>query len=200
MYIYYANDAFKVDGNIFNLTGGTTTNYAIIMSLCNVTSTVRGTVDNNVVNISSSSTQYGISIQSSNYYSANNNKITATGTSTGTMYPLYNYNTSTSYGKDVYVNSNDVTATGNGSMYVYGHYLASNSQFDNNKIGLGTSANTGARYVYAGYTSCNNVTANNNDITTNTTNSLSYLYAYYSSCTNVSFNNNKVSINAGART
>ncbi|MEZ5017222.1 MAG: right-handed parallel beta-helix repeat-containing protein [Flavipsychrobacter sp.] len=196
-YTWYADGAFEISGNTLTSTSATSTNYPMYFYYCDGTSTERGSISNNNITVSSSTSIYNY-IYYSNYYSISGNKIDLT--SSSTIYPLYNYNYNSStafgYGKDCYIENNEITATTNSTIYLYGHYYyQQNPKFNNNKITF--NGGSGTQYIYGGYYYQYNMEFNGNTIKMDGTSGSKYLYAgYYYSRNNFEFSNNDVEINS----
>jgi parallel beta-helix repeat protein len=197
-YAYYADGAFKINGNSYTGTSITGTNYPINMYYCDATNANRGSVDNNIINVSSSTSIYNY-IYYSNHYSVSGNKITMTSPS-GTLYPLYNYNyTSTTYdyGNNVNIDNNEFTATTSGTIQMYTHYYYNrNGTFNGNKVTFNGS--TGSQSIYAGYY-LENFKFNNNTINiTITTGQLTYYAGYYEAINGFEYIGNTLNVTAGS--
>ncbi len=196
-YTWYADGEFEISGNTLTSTSATSTNYPFYFYYCDGTSTNRGTINNNNITVSSTTTIYNY-IYYSNYYSVSGNKITLS--SSSTLYPLYNYNynssTAFTYGKDCYIENNEITATTNGTIYLYGHYYyQQNPKFNNNKITF--NGGTGTQYIYGGYYYQYNMEFNNNTIKMTGTSGSKYIYAgYYYARNNFEYSGNNIEINS----
>ncbi|MCB9064987.1 MAG: right-handed parallel beta-helix repeat-containing protein [Chitinophagales bacterium] len=195
-YTYYADGAFEFSGNKvdINRTSSSSTTYGFRFYYCDGTSSNRGKIDNNEFTAKTRGSIYNY-IYYSNYYSFSGNKIYDYTTS-GSVYPLYNYNNSTSRGKQVYINNNDIYSRGTSTTYLYTHYSGNNlgNTFNNNKV---TIARASSLYMYTNYSSNTNLQTNNNtfDITSTST---FYWYNGYSSSDQTEFNGNKVTVNNGS--
>src|SRR5690606_14179386 len=99
-------------------------------------STERGTINENVINITSTAAIYGARMYYGRYFSFEKNKITVQNTTT--IYPLYCYNyydANYTYNTEVYINDNEINSKSTTTTYVYGHQdYSKNCRFNGNKI------------------------------------------------------------------
>lgn len=135
IYLHYNDNDHQTTGNKV-LLSGTSTLYGINIYYSDGTASLRGLTANNFVSIKGNSTQYGIR----NYYSSNQdlyfNSVHVYGTG-ATGYPLYLYNTSTSYTDHNIVNNifNTTTSSGYAAYYYSGTNLLSSDYNDFYKAG-----------------------------------------------------------------
>lgn len=196
-YNYYMDGGFEVSGNELTINrSSTSTSYGFRFYYCDGTSTNRGQISNNEININTSGAIYNY-IYYSNYYSVSDNEINCTTSGSSTVYPLYNYNynssTAFTYGKDCHIENNEITSVTNGTSYLYGHYYyQSNPKFNNNEI---TMTGNGTKYVYANYYYQYNMQTNGNTIKLLGGSGTKYVYAgYYYSRDNYEFSNNDIEL------
>lgn len=195
LYAYYADGAYEFSGNTITSTSASSTNYPLYFYYCDGTSSARGSISNNNITVSGTSTIYN-RIYYGNYYSISGNKINLT--SSSTLYPLYNYNYNSStafdYGKDCYIEDNEITATTSGTIYLYGHYYyQQNPKFNNNKITF--NGGSGTQYIYGGYYYQYNMEFNGNTIKMDGTSGSKYIYAgYYYARDNFEYSNNDIEV------
>ncbi|MCB9045190.1 MAG: right-handed parallel beta-helix repeat-containing protein [Chitinophagales bacterium] len=195
-YMYYGNGGYKIEGNSYTGTSITGANYPIYMYYCDGDISNRGSISNNTINVTSTTTLYGATMYYGNYYSFANNNMTLSNTTT--LYPIYNYNynssTAFTYGKQCYINNNVINATSTTTVYIYGHYYyQQDCQFNNNNITINSGA--GTQYIYAGYYYQYGLQMNGNTINMIGTTGTKYLYAgYYYGENGFEFNNNVVNV------
>lgn len=208
VYLYEADGAFQMIGNNINYSTATSTVYGIYRWYCNgnLTGPRQVMSNNTITNVTTSnfSTQYPLYwyynsrdsfvnntytnnvtsaasyayVYYSEYFTFRGNTFNWTST-TGTMYPLYNYGYGYAGFHNVDNNTFNLNSTSSGSCYIFGTYYANNSTFSGNTVTR--NAVNGVTYVYAGYL-CANSSVDRNNITVNSTTGA--IYGLMTYCTN----------------
>jgi parallel beta-helix repeat protein len=182
IYPYYCYGKTEIRNNTITSTV-TGTFYAIYGQYIIGTQANYGAITGNTITAATTTTCYGIYNNYGNFDSIANNTVNISSTSSGTIYPLYNYNSNGTLSvnngyKMVTVNNTfNATTTSSATLNFYGAGYFKNSICDNNIISL--KGGTGSSAFYTGLNYSDSCTFNGNNVYDSTNSSITIYSAYY---------------------